>query len=133
MKRLLLAALLALPALAVGQSTARADGLCFGIPAGFHVSSTSRINVSLHISRSCGGGCGFGGCGFGCSGAAPGPWYQYWPNQNGVMAAPSTYPGWRYDNNFQTPAPVYPFWGNAASQGGSYQPVGYYPSYWYGR
>jgi hypothetical protein len=105
----------------------------------------------------CGGGCypccspcgGYGGYGCGgycggadCSGQVPGPWYAYWPNAAGVMTGPA-YPNWTLADHFQVSAPIYPYWPASPSPyypatandfgGGAYQPVGYYPGYWYGR
>ena len=83
----------------------------------------------------------------GCPPDFPGPWYTYWPYNNpGVMTSPSETPGWVYDMHFQTPAPLYPYCPSAvAAYNGAngyapnppypatgFQPVGYYPNYWYG-
>ncbi len=59
----------------------------------------------------------------------------------------AVYPNWMYDDHFQVSAPIYPYWPGsdtpfvatvANASGGltassSFQPAGYYPSYWYGR
>ncbi len=88
MKKLVLAALAALPLMAV---SARAQ--CFGAGGG-----SFRVGVNLGVNWSY--GCGPGACcpgGGGCPGAVGqlGPWYQYWP----------------MEAHFQTPAPTgYPYW-----------------------
>jgi hypothetical protein len=79
MKRLLWAALLALPLLAVSEQKASAWGCC--------------------------GGCGHGHY-FPCMGIVPGPWYLYWPGSSGAMEAPGTFGHWHYPCHFQTPAPI---------------------------
>jgi hypothetical protein len=137
MKKLLWAALLALPCLTISAPRSAADG-CLNLSGGF------RLKICYAGWLKCGcepfpcNGGGFGGCpGVGCCGAAPGPWYTYWPTGGGYMSGYDS-PGWVYDNHFQTPAPV-PYGPAAppspmdgASYGASFQPAGYYPSYWYG-
>jgi hypothetical protein len=80
------------------------------------------------------------------TGLVPGPWYTYWAYDGGCsMSSPYATPCWTYESNFQTSAPIYPYWPTSptpATQIGNYptpyslnsfQPGGYYPSYWYGR
>jgi hypothetical protein len=179
MKRLLWAALLALPILCLSQEKAAAQCAgcctplgCFPIISGWW-HQARECAQKYHLCRicsgtcwtanshwpgasglacgSCGGGClkgcgscgkswgscggcgsGCGGCGScfkscfcgrltGCCGNAPGPWYTFWPGSDGFMTSSYATPGWVYDMNFQTPAPIAP-----------YGPVAAYPSYWVG-
>ena len=136
MKKLMWAALLALPALVAGQEKAVAGGICWNIQGCY------KLKIWAGASFCCSHGCGSGGCcpGGNCSGEVPGPWYTYWPNGGGGMTSPYATEGWVYDMNFQLPAPVYPYWPAGAGQAqaapfsaAGFQPAGYYPSYWYGR
>ncbi len=159
MKKFLWAAVLALPSLALGQGAARAEGGCLNLQGCFRVKicGTGFLKAWCEpfgpCCAPCGtGGCGAGGCGYGggavasydaCHGVVPGPWYTYWPyGGQPYMTSPVQTPGWVYDMNFQTPAPYpNPYLGfgavaanpAAAAYNVGFQPVGYYPSYWYGR
>jgi hypothetical protein len=152
MKKLIWAALLALPALAVGQDKAWAGGCCYNIQGCFRLKICAAGSLSCCREAFCctpccpgggyGGGGYAGGCcaGQDCSGNVPGPWYTYWPyGGQPVMTSPNATQGWVYDNNFQLPAPVYPYWPTMAApreapfSASGFQPAGYYPSYWYGR
>jgi hypothetical protein len=160
MRKFILAALLALPLVALHTERAAAWGcgcgdgcsMCCGTPT-----ITANIGIKFKLfgglsccCDNCCGGCG--GCGGGCCGGGgmAAPWYSYWP----------------YDAHFMTPAPTgYPNWpaGMGAMMYGSpcasaygpppppmalpgpspyaapatVQPCGYTPaqapSYWYGR
>jgi hypothetical protein len=81
------------------------------------------------------------------TGIVPGPWYTYWPSDGGyVMTSQYANCCWTYESNFNTSAPIYPFWptsptpyttlsGNdfpSSFPATGFQPGGYYPSYWYG-
>jgi hypothetical protein len=157
MKKMMWAALLALPVLAVSQTRVTA-GACYDLSGCFRVKICAAGAMKLCRSPFCcdqcgpsgGGGYGgyggyAGGCpscpGGDCSGQVPGPWYTYWP-YNGAPYMSSAYAtqGWVYESNFQLPAPVYPYWPAGAAQAQpapfsapGFQPAGYYPSYWYGR
>jgi hypothetical protein len=77
MKKVYLAALLAVPLLA---STARADGCCWPIQVNCRLNWDFRLNC---------GGCGPNGC------AQLGPWYHYWPlDAHFITPAPTGYPYW---------------------------------------
>jgi len=152
MRNWVLASLLALPCLALGQQTAHAQ--CYNIGGSFHIKicTTGTLKCWKEQFPSCygppNGFCGSGNCGSKFSPpVAPGPWYNYWPYAGtGYMGAePMTYPGWTYESNFNAPAPTgYPWWpaaitappkgtaGGAAYPAPAYQAVGAYPSYWYG-
>jgi hypothetical protein len=162
MKKLLWAALLALPFAAVSPNRAAAhgEGCCWNIQGCWRLKIGFSCNTHCFKEPLCcncppcgscgyGGGYGGGGCADGgCSGQVPGPWYTYWPygGQN-VMTSPVNYPYWVYDMHFQTPAPVPPYYPVSPTpfsgqQGytqtgqfpySGFQPAGYYPSYWYGR
>jgi len=160
MKKLMWAALLALPLLAVGRNQAVAAGACYDLQGCFRVKICAAGALKLCHEPFCctpggsgGGYCGGGGGGDGgggycggcpgqdCSGNVPGPWYTYWPS-GGQPYMTSNYatPGWTYESNFQLPAPIYPYWPQGAGQtqqapysAPGFQPAGYYPSYWYGR
>ena len=151
MKKLMWAALLALPVLAVGQDKATAGGCCYDLQGCWRVKICAAGSLKCATEPFCcnqccpggGGGGGYcGGCpGGDCSGQVPGPWYTYWP-YNGAPYMSSAYAtqGWVYESNFQLPAPVYPYWPAGAAQAQpapfsapGFQPAGYYPSYWYGR
>ncbi|HLN30794.1 MAG TPA: hypothetical protein VK395_23850 [Gemmataceae bacterium] len=152
MNKLIWAALLGLPALALYPQQAAADG-CLNLQGGFRLKICASGFFKAWCepcgcAPACAPGCGGSGGFNECSGVVPGPWYLYWPyGGSGYMTAPSTYPGWVYDNNFQTPAPVYPYWPQSSAPAAaapgyqapsqflntSTQPAGYYPSYWYGR
>jgi hypothetical protein len=150
MKKMMWAALLALPLLAVSQTRVTA-GCCYDFSGCFRVKICAAgalkcVKTPFCCDQCCpsggnGGNCYGGGCpGGDCSGQVPGPWYTYWP-QGGAPYMTSQYAtqGWTYDSNFQLPAPVYPYWPNAAQtrpapfSAPGFQPAGYYPSYWYGR
>jgi hypothetical protein len=154
MKKLMWAALLALPLLAVGQQRASAEGGCSGcvnLSGGFRLKLcyAGFLNCSCEPFPCCANPCG-GCCGGGyadCTGNAPGPWYLYWPYGGGNVMTGPVVAGWTYDSNFQQPAPIYPYWPARAPVAAfagtgfapatyptqAFQPVGYYPSYWYGR
>jgi hypothetical protein len=90
MKKLYLAALLAVPLLA---STARADGCIFPIRV------EGRCNWDFRMTF---GGCGPGGC------AQLGPWYHYWPlDAHFITPAPTGYPYWPQPQSLP-PNPVLP-------------------------
>jgi hypothetical protein len=124
MKKWFVAALLALPLLAV---EARANLPCL-FP--FKIEIGPCCNFKISALNYCGCPCG------GCSqcyggGGTLGPWYNYWP----------------MDAHFQTPAlPEYPYYpapmgiaGPIGAQpaqfhGGGFQPASFQaPSYWYGK
>ena len=165
MKKLALAALLALPLSAALPQ--KADAFCFGLKGGFNIKICATGCLVPYCSSGCDTGCGYGG---GCPGNIPGPWYLYWPADGGGMqqcangygygggnwtldrhfatAAPTGYPYYpspMYMSQHQAPAPTaYPYWpsqaagfganyGYRAPQAPVFQPVSYYPSYWYGR
>jgi hypothetical protein len=125
MKRLALAALMALPLMAASQQQASADG-------GFccvHDFCRFRIKICAQCyPKACGcapsfgcGGWGGDACGASfdeCHGVVPGPWYTYWPYGGApVMTSPYNFPAWMYDDNFQTPAPSpYPYWGASSAR-----------------
>jgi hypothetical protein len=162
MKKLLWAGLLALPFLAIGSPSARADGCCLNLQGCFRLKFCAAGALKCWTEPFCcapcgpcyapglgggggGGGCAGGNC-MGCNGNVPGPWYTYWPSDgSGYMTSAYENPAWTYDMNFQVPAPVYPYWpagGYAYSPPTTsptltpttgFQPAGYYPSYWYGR
>jgi hypothetical protein len=165
MKKLIWAGFLAVPLLAVSASpvVAHPSG-CLNLQGGFrlklcyagflHASCESfPCCASACGPTPCGGGCGggygggsggSGGCpGNDCSGYAPGPWYTYWPTAQNpyVMSSPVDNPAWTYENNWQTPAPLYPYWAPVAyvpmpsvpNPNSGFQPASYAPSYWYGR
>jgi hypothetical protein len=155
MRKLLWAALLALPVLATGQNQAWA-GACYDLSGCFRVKICAAgalkcCRESFCCNQCCpgpGGGGGYGGgyggcCGGGqdCSGNVPGPWYTFWPySGQPYMTSPYATEGWVYDNHFQLPAPVYPYWPPNVTAAPpppfaapAFQPVGYYPSYWYAR
>jgi hypothetical protein len=105
MRRLIWAAVAALPLLAVAEQRASAWGCCGPGLAG-------------------GGDPRF----FPCLGIVPGPWYTYWPTGPGGEMISDSYSGaWRYRFHFQTPVPI------GESFCSDYGSGGYYPSYWYGR
>lgn len=155
MRTLLVASLLALPVLAAGAPRATAGNGCYNLAGSFHIKicATGKLNCWKEPFSSCGGGGGsHGGCG-GCydpSGLqAPGPWYLYWPygGAGQPMAGAPAYGGaWDYSMHFNAPAPMgSPYFaapltlppGFGAGSGGgapapAYQPVSYYPQYWYG-
>jgi hypothetical protein len=158
MKKFLGAALLALPMLALGEKSARAQGRCVNLAGSFHIKICATGCFKAWCEPFCGcnpccGGGGYGGAAAynECHGVVPGPWYTYWPSaQNpAVMTSPYETPGWNYAMNFQTPAPIpggFPYWPAAAAAqpaatatvaapppATNLQPAGYYPSYWYGR
>jgi len=140
MKKLLWAAVLALPCLAISHSRATAQpGCCYNLAGGFHVKFCGTGFLKCWSEPFCGctsckpGGCnggyaggpayggGYaGGCancpGGDCSGHVPGPWYTYWPySGQPFMTSPYATDSWTYESNFQVPAPVYPFWPVAAN------------------
>jgi hypothetical protein len=125
MRKFLLAALLALPLLALAPRSASADGCCN------FCSPTVKLNIGCMFKcwcsascsdccsssccwnpcckpcgsccNSCGGGCG-GGCGYAA------PWYSYWPT----------------DAHFMTPAPTgYPYWPSPMTSGMGHAAAGY--------
>jgi hypothetical protein len=157
MKKLIWAALLGLPILAVHPQRAAADG-CLNLQGGFKLKICASTCFKAWCDHSCaspgcgscpGGGCGYGGGGcYDCSGQVPGPWYTYWPTPGtGMMTSPYSVAGWTYENHFQLPAPVFPYWPQSptpftAAPGypdpsqllnTGFQQAGYYPTYWYGR
>jgi hypothetical protein len=137
MKRLLVAALAALPMFLVAPHQAHAEGGCLNLQGCFRVKICGTGCLKAWCEPFCcapcnscacpgggcggggypGGGCPGGGCngcpGFDeCHGIVPGPWYTYWPYGGMPFQSSSeAYPAWVYDMHFQTPAPVpYPFW-----------------------
>jgi hypothetical protein len=155
MKKLMWAALLALPLFAAGPNRATA-GACYDLQGCWRIKICAAGSMKCCREAFCcnqccpgpGGGGGYGGgyggcCGGGqdCSGNVPGPWYTFWPyNGQPYMTSAYATQGWVYDNNFQLPAPVYPYWPTnvtaapaAPFSAPGFQPAGYYPSYWYGR
>jgi hypothetical protein len=144
MRKLAWAAVLSLPFVAVGVEKASAGG-CLNLQGGFRIKICCAGYLKgccepFSVCNPCGGGSPWGfngggggcdGCGGGCSGVVPGPWYTYWPYGGApAMTSPFSDPGWTYESNFQTPAPIaYPFWPAAASTAPS---AGSYPSYWAG-
>lgn len=83
MKRIVWAAVLALPFLVASEQRAAAWGCCGG------------------------GGCGGNSHFFPCLGIVPGPWYNYWPmGPCGAMATSCPYSHWHYPDHFRTPAPI---------------------------
>jgi hypothetical protein len=165
MRKLIWTGLLALPLLALSQQPASAHGLnfntgCVNLQGGFRIKfcAAGFLNTFCEQFPCCfqqcgpcptggcgsGGGYGYGGCpGNDCSGVAPGPWYTYWPTAANpyVMTSPVDTPGWTYASNFQTPAPLYPYWAPVAyvnvpsvpNPNAGFQPTSFAPSYWYGR
>jgi hypothetical protein len=132
MKKLLLAALLALPLSLLGGQKASAQ-CCFGLKGAFNIKVCASGSLIPYCEKfpccvpncgpcggcgscgSCGGygggGCG-GGYGCGCPGPIPGPWYAFWPYDGNSQIAPCM-PGWSLDNHFQVAAPTgYPYWPN---------------------
>jgi hypothetical protein len=129
MKKMLWASLTTLLFLAVHQSHARADILGRMAPVGLGARMFACCVLTCDAHRPW-----FDEC----HGIVPGPWYLYWPyDGSGGMTSPVSSNHWHYENHFQTPAPIYPYW--AASQGvyptpsTGFQATGYYPDYWYGR
>ncbi len=147
MKKLMAAALLAVPFLA---SSVRADGCGSGCKI---CTPCVRICIPSFCMKvwckGCppcgspcggGGGCGLlgsfcgGNCGYGGGLNGPvGPWYLYWPLEAHFNApALPQYPYWPAPMGMAPGAPIGgPAVGAANYQGGGFQQVGYVPSYWY--
>jgi len=134
MRRLLYAAFLALPFLAVVPQNAKAEGCCWNLQGCFRIKvcAVGFLKAWPECFGPCCAPCGSPGCGAtataptgccggecwgGCSGQVPGPWYTYWPAPGvPMMTSPYTTDAWTYINHFQTPAPVgFPFWPATAS------------------
>ena len=130
MKKIYLAAVLALPFLA---TEARADGWIFPF--------RGNVGVNIHWNIQCGNRGGVGGCQLG-------PWYNYWPLEaHFVTPAPTGYPYWPAPQLPVAPNPMLP--PPQPKAGPDVKPVGYSyypyqtyqpsiqygpaPSYWYSR
>lgn len=137
MKKLLMAGLLALPLLAMGQQQASAAGGCYGLKGCFNIKICASGWLRPYCEPCCApcqpcqpcGGCGplgpAAGCGpcgpscCGCPGPIPGPWYLYWP-YDGVSQVAPAYANWTLESHFQTPAPTgYPYFPNPMVINGS--------------
>jgi hypothetical protein len=135
MKKLVLAAFLAVPALAISQQKAAAQ--CTDLPQWLRYKFCTCLNEKWgHGGHGCGiggcgpGGCGPGGCGnggcyraggcgcgcgcglcgvLGCNTKVPGPWYLYWPYDGQRLTlngyGPAWPGGWNYEWHFQTASP----------------------------
>jgi hypothetical protein len=137
MRKLVAAALLALPLTAALPQQLQAGGGCYNLQGGFKLKICYDSFFKCSHEPWCGNGGGYGG-GYGGNGGGNGgggawsPWYLYWPAEA----------------HFQTPAPTgYPYWpspmtpsvgvppGGPTGHGGTTL-TGYHygvPSYWYGR
>src|SRR5436309_11888148 len=127
MKKLLLAALLALPLSLLAGQKASAQ-CCFGLKGAFNIKVCASGSLIPYCEKfpccvpSCGpccspcGSCGpcggYGGGGYGggcygggCPGPIPGPWYVFWPYDGTSQRAPCM-AGWTLDNHFQVAAPT---------------------------
>jgi hypothetical protein len=150
MKRFVLASLLALPVLVIGQGQASAQ--CYNLAGSFRIKICATGCLKTWCEPFCGhnpccgpGGCGSGGygggghgCGlFGCQGVEacdfqpPGPWYQYWPYAAHFQApAPTGFPYWpapmtvppSFDGHSAPPPGYAPY--APAAQTGAYWPTG---------
>jgi hypothetical protein len=142
MKKLYVAALLALPLLAAPAQASGCGGCGGGCGFGFRV----EFGFMFRVSPCCNSGC----CGGG-GGQQLGPWYNYWPLEaHFITPAPTGYPYWPQPQALM-PAPGAANPAHAAASGPDVRPVGYYgyqnypvypaypqttyygqaPSYWY--
>jgi hypothetical protein len=149
MKKLMAAALLAVPFLA---SSVRAEGCCWPCQINTPCVKVNipsccipipqvdfRIRWGCCAPPSCGSGCGGSGCGIsfcgGCYGppGPVGPWYLYWPLEAHFNApALPQYPYWPAPMGMAPGAPIGgPAVGAANCPAPGLQQTGYVPSYWY--
>jgi hypothetical protein len=124
MKKLLLLSVLGLPLLAVTPERASAFvNFKFGI--GMNLEYTSGGNCCLWGLWKNGPGPGYG---YGPPGGMPygGPFYGPMPADAGFM------PAGDFGHGVSAPADLHPIQYNSPSYGGSYQPISYPASGWYG-
>jgi hypothetical protein len=139
MRKLLLAALLALPMSLLASEKASAGEHTIGFGGCFCFRMKICTNISFWPCGGCGASCYGGSCAYGgCGGCVPGPWYLYWPYDGSSQVAGGYGCNWTLDQHFVTPAPTgYPYGPNpmviTAGAGCAPGLAGGYPSYWYGR
>ena len=140
MKKLVLAAFLAVPVMAVSQQKASAQ--CTDLPQWLRYKFCSCLHCACGHGGACGiGGCGPGGCGaggygcgaggcyrtyghcgcgclpcglcglLGCDTKAPGPWYLYWPYDGQRLTLNGYGPAWPGGWNYEWHFQVATPWG----------------------